>query len=159
MAVNRHVKLDVATNGADEVDSDLSLTKGSRGCLAQEKIVAGCAKPFIIIADYRKVSKNFGDQWKKGLPIKVIHLAYMPVSKALVSRFKGVAELRMAILKAGPVVTDNGKFLLDRKFDKLHNCRTVNSAIKRIPGIVTLLGLGYVRQQQEDWLIATVIKR
>ncbi|XP_069061972.1 ribose-5-phosphate isomerase-like [Pleurodeles waltl] len=108
----------------------------SRGCLAQEKIVTGCAKSFIVIADYRKDSKNFGDQWKKGIPIEVIPMAYVPVSKALASRFGGIAELRMAVSKAGPVVTDNSNFLLDWKFDKLHNWSTVNTAIKMIPGVV-----------------------
>ncbi|KAJ1213532.1 hypothetical protein NDU88_001166 [Pleurodeles waltl] len=134
--LDRHPELDVAIDGADEVDSDLNLIKGGGGCLAQEKIVAGCAKSFIVIADYRKDSKNFGEQWKKGIPIEVIPMAYVPVSKALASRFGGIAELRMAVSKAGPVVTDNGNFLLDWKFDKLHNWSTVNTAIKMIPGVV-----------------------
>ncbi|XP_069488309.1 ribose-5-phosphate isomerase [Ambystoma mexicanum] len=134
--LDRNPELDVAIDGADEVDSDLNLIKGGGGCLTQEKIVAGCAKTFIVIADYRKDSKNFGDQWKKGVPIEVIPMAYVPVAKALASKFGGVADLRMAVSKAGPVVTDNGNFLLDWKFDKLHNWSTVNTAIKMIPGVV-----------------------
>ena len=46
-------QLDVAIDGADEVDSDLSCIKGGGGCLTQEKIVASCAKYLAIIADYR----------------------------------------------------------------------------------------------------------
>ncbi|KAM4710348.1 ribose-5-phosphate isomerase [Discoglossus pictus] len=134
--LDRHPELDVAIDGADEVDSDLNLIKGGGGCLTQEKIVAGCAKSFIVIADYRKDSKNFGEQWKKGIPIEVIPMAYVPITKALASRFGGIAELRMAVSKAGPVVTDNGNFLLDWKFDKVHDWATVNTAIKMIPGVV-----------------------
>uniref|UniRef100_A0A1B8Y300 Ribose-5-phosphate isomerase n=1 Tax=Xenopus tropicalis TaxID=8364 RepID=A0A1B8Y300_XENTR len=134
--LDRHPELDVAIDGADEVDSELNLIKGGGGCLAQEKIVAGCAKSFIVIADYRKDSKNFGEQWKKGVPIEVIPMAYVPVIKALQSRFGGVAELRMAVSKAGPVVTDNGNFLLDWKFDKVHEWKAVNTEIKMIPGDV-----------------------
>eukprot|EP00079_Xenopus_tropicalis_P031714 XP_017945485.1 PREDICTED: ribose-5-phosphate isomerase [Xenopus tropicalis] len=134
--LDRHPELDVAIDGADEVDSELNLIKGGGGCLAQEKIVAGCAKSFIVIADYRKDSKNFGEQWKKGVPIEVIPMAYVPVIKALQSRFGGVAELRMAVSKAGPVVTDNGNFLLDWKFDKVHEWKAVNTEIKMIPGVV-----------------------
>ncbi|MEE6462817.1 hypothetical protein FKM82_001714 [Ascaphus truei] len=134
--LDRHPELDVAIDGADEVDSDLNLIKGGGGCLTQEKIVAGCAKSFIVIADYRKDSKNFGEQWKKGVPIEVIPMAYVPVTKALQSQFGGIAELRMAVSKAGPVVTDNGNFLLDWKFDKVHDWNTVNTAIKMIPGVV-----------------------
>ena len=47
------LQLDVAIDGADEVDLDLNLIKGGGGCLTQEKIVASCAKYLAIIADYR----------------------------------------------------------------------------------------------------------
>ncbi|NXG51479.1 RPIA isomerase, partial [Psilopogon haemacephalus] len=106
------------------------------GCLTQEKIVAGYAKCFIVIADYRKRSQSLGEHWKKGIPIEVIPMAYVPVSRALSRSFGGSAELRMAISKAGPVVTDNGNFILDWKFDKVHDWREVNTAIKMIPGVV-----------------------
>ncbi|XP_048366253.1 ribose-5-phosphate isomerase [Sphaerodactylus townsendi] len=134
--LDRHPELDVAIDGADEVDWDLNLIKGGGGCLTQEKIVAGYAKCLVIIADYRKKSKSLGEQWKNGIPIEVIPMAYRPVTRALSKRFGGVAELRMAVNKAGPVVTDNGNFLLDWKFDKVHNWNDVNMAIKMIPGVV-----------------------
>ncbi|XP_064784897.1 ribose-5-phosphate isomerase-like isoform X2 [Oncorhynchus masou masou] len=50
--LDRHPELDVAIDGADEVDAALTLIKGGGGCLTQEKIVAGCAKHFIVIADF-----------------------------------------------------------------------------------------------------------
>ncbi|XP_005517987.1 PREDICTED: ribose-5-phosphate isomerase isoform X1 [Pseudopodoces humilis] len=134
--LDRNPELDVAIDGADEVDSDLNLIKGGGGCLTQEKIVAGFAKCFIVIADYRKKSDSLGEQWKKGVPIEVIPMAYVPVTRALTKKFGGVVELRMAVNKAGPVVTDNGNFILDWKFDKVHEWREVNSAIKMIPGVV-----------------------
>uniref|UniRef100_A0A7M4DUU8 Ribose-5-phosphate isomerase n=2 Tax=Crocodylus porosus TaxID=8502 RepID=A0A7M4DUU8_CROPO len=134
--LDRHPELDVAIDGADEVDSDLNLIKGGGGCLTQEKIVAGYAKCFIVIADYRKDSKNLGERWKKGIPIEVIPMAYVPVTRALEKKFGGVAELRMAVSKAGPVVTDNGNFILDWKFDMVHKWKDVNTAIKMIPGVV-----------------------
>ncbi|KAJ7403859.1 Ribose-5-phosphate isomerase [Willisornis vidua] len=134
--LDRHPELDVAIDGADEVDSDLNLIKGGGGCLTQEKIVAGYAKCFIVIADYRKKSENLGEQWKKGIPIEVIPMAYVPVTRALTKKFGGVVELRMAVSKAGPVVTDNGNFILDWKFDKVHQWSEVNTAIKMIPGVV-----------------------
>ncbi|XP_064509599.1 ribose-5-phosphate isomerase isoform X1 [Pseudopipra pipra] len=134
--LDRHPELDVAIDGADEVDSDLNLIKGGGGCLTQEKIVAGYAKCFIVIADYRKKSENLGEQWKKGIPIEVIPMAYVPVTRALTRKFGGVVELRMAVSKAGPVVTDNGNFILDWKFDKVHQWSEVNTAIKMIPGVV-----------------------
>lgn len=49
---NTLLQLDLTIDGADEVNRDLVLIKGGGGCLAQEKIVASCAKEFVIIADY-----------------------------------------------------------------------------------------------------------
>ncbi|XP_041699470.1 ribose-5-phosphate isomerase-like [Coregonus clupeaformis] len=134
--LDRNPELDVAIDGADEVDAALTLIKGGGGCLTQEKIVAGCAKHFIVIADFRKDSSALGQQWKKGVPIEVIPMAYTPVSRAIAKRFGGEAVLRMAISKAGPVVTDNSNFLLDWKFEHTHNWKEVNTAIKMIPGVV-----------------------
>uniref|UniRef100_A0A672P4P8 ribose-5-phosphate isomerase n=1 Tax=Sinocyclocheilus grahami TaxID=75366 RepID=A0A672P4P8_SINGR len=118
------------------VDAALTLIKGGGGCLTQEKIVAGCAKHFIVIADYRKDSKALGQQWKKGVPVEVIPMAYVPVSRAIARRFGGEAVLRMAVSKAGPVVTDNSNFILDWKFEHAQNWKEVSTAIKMIPGVV-----------------------
>uniref|UniRef100_A0A8C6CF04 Ribose-5-phosphate isomerase n=1 Tax=Moschus moschiferus TaxID=68415 RepID=A0A8C6CF04_MOSMO len=134
--LDRHPEIDLAIDGADEVDADLNLIKGGGGCLTQEKIVAGNASRFIVIADFRKDSKNLGDQWHKGIPIEVIPMAYVPVSRTVTQKFGGVIELRMAVNKAGPVVTDNGNFILDWKFDRVHKWSEVNTAIKMIPGVV-----------------------
>ncbi|XP_007175434.2 ribose-5-phosphate isomerase [Balaenoptera acutorostrata] len=134
--LDRHPEIDLAIDGADEVDADLNLIKGGGGCLTQEKIVAGNASRFIVIADFRKDSKNLGDQWHKGIPIEVIPMAYVPVSRAVTQKFGGVIELRMAVNKAGPVVTDNGNFILDWKFDRVHKWSEVNPTIKMIPGVV-----------------------
>ncbi|XP_015256789.1 PREDICTED: ribose-5-phosphate isomerase [Cyprinodon variegatus] len=134
--LERHPELDVAIDGADEVDSELTLIKGGGGCLTQEKIVAGCSKFFVVIADYRKDSDALGQQWKKGVPIEVIPMAYVPVSMTIAKHFGGEVSLRMAVSKAGPVVTDNSNFILDWKFEHTHNWKEVNTAIKMIPGVV-----------------------
>ena len=72
-------KLDVAIDGADEVDADLTLIKGGGGCLLQEKVVVNAASEFVVVADYRKDSKALGEKWKKGVPIEVLPLAYRHV--------------------------------------------------------------------------------
>lgn len=134
--LERHPELDVAIDGADEVDADLTLIKGGGGCLTQEKIVAGCSKRFVVIADYRKDSEALGQQWKKGVPIEVIPMAYVPVSRMIAKRFGGKVDLRMAVSKAGPVVTDNSNFILDWKFEHAQNWKEVNTTIRMIPGVV-----------------------
>ncbi|XP_033109747.1 ribose-5-phosphate isomerase-like [Anneissia japonica] len=107
------------------------------GCLTQEKIVAYNAETFIVIADYRKDSKQLGEKWKKGVPIEVIAMAYKPVMKKIESLLGGQAVLRMAQAKAGPVVTDNGNLIVDWKFDKVPSSwQDVNQALMMIPGVV-----------------------
>ncbi|XP_042861493.1 ribose-5-phosphate isomerase-like [Penaeus japonicus] len=129
-------ELDVAIDGADEADADLTLIKGGGGCQLQEKIVAAAAKLFVVIADYRKDSSVLGEQWSKGVPIEVVPMAYRPVQLKIESTLGGKALLRQAKSKAGPVVTDNGNFILDWVFDGKQTWSEVNQQIMMIPGVV-----------------------
>lgn len=119
--------LDVAIDGADEADLDLTLIKGGGGCLAQEKVVAANADVFVVIADDRKMSQSLGSSWKY-VPIEVLPLAYKPLQLTIQKQFGGKAQLRMAKAKAGPVVTDNGNLLLDWTFDLAHLRSIVKAA-------------------------------
>ncbi|XP_045763427.1 ribose-5-phosphate isomerase [Maniola jurtina] len=130
-------EIDVTIDGADEVDSNLTLIKGGGGCLLQEKIVASCSKKLIVIADYTKDSKKLGDRYKKGIPVEVIPMAYVPIQNKIKSMFGGEIKLRSAVAKAGPVVTDNGNFILDWMFPNQDlDWEKVNKSIKMIPGVV-----------------------
>ncbi|XP_076371936.1 ribose-5-phosphate isomerase [Tachypleus tridentatus] len=133
--LEEYPQLDVAIDGADEVDHNLTLIKGGGGCLTQEKIVASCAEDFVIIADHRKDSKHLGQNWTKGIPIEVIPMAYVPVQRRL-EKLGGIPVLRMAKAKAGPVVTDNGNFILDWKFSVIQDWESLNQTIKMITGVV-----------------------
>ncbi|XP_037947092.1 ribose-5-phosphate isomerase-like [Teleopsis dalmanni] len=136
--LDRNPKLDVAIDGADEVDKDMVLIKGGGGCLLQEKIVASCAKNLIVIADYTKNSQRLGEQYKKGIPIEVVPMAYVPIQEHILDVFGGKLQLRMAVSKAGPCVTDNGNFILDWQFDSdcAFNWCDVNTKLLLIPGVV-----------------------
>ncbi|XP_017867160.1 PREDICTED: ribose-5-phosphate isomerase [Drosophila arizonae] len=136
--LDRNYKIDVYIDGADEVDSSLVLIKGGGGCLMQEKIVASCAKTVVIVADYTKRSLRLGEQWCKGIPIEVAPLAHVPVKHKIEELFGGEAQLRIALKKAGPIVTDNGNFLLDWRFvaKREYDWNEVNKAISLIPGVL-----------------------
>ena len=161
-------QLDVAIDGADEVDTQsLCLIKGGGGALTQEKIVGDSAKQLIIIADFTKESQNLGQKWTKGLPIEVIPMAYKTVSLRIEEKFRGKAILRMAKAKAGPVVTDNGNFIIDWKFDDKQRDEKewtlINTTIKMIPGVVeTGLFIGMTSRVyfgREDGSVSTVPKQ
>jgi ribose 5-phosphate isomerase A len=133
--LDRNSEIDVAIDGADEVDANLNCIKGGGGCCTQEKIVASNATQFVIIADYRKDSSSLGQQWKKGVPIEVIPMSYVPVLKKL-EKIGAKSKLRMAVAKAGPVVTDNGGFIIDADFGIIQDPVTLDTQIRSIVGVI-----------------------
>lgn len=133
--LSQHPQLDVAIDGADEADAQLNLIKGGGGAQTREKIVASCARTFVVVADYRKKSRVLGEQWKQGVPIEVIPMAYVPVLKRI-EALGGKPTLRMAKSKAGPVVTDNGNFIIDADFGVVEDPAALEGKLAPIPGVV-----------------------
>ncbi|MFX1429925.1 MAG: ribose 5-phosphate isomerase A [Promethearchaeota archaeon] len=133
--LEQYPEIDIDIDGADEVDKYLNLIKGGGGCLVQEKILASNSKILIIIVDFRKNSGKLGRNWKKGVPIEVVPMAYFPI----ITKFKslgGNPVLRMAQSKSGPLITDNGNFIIDVDFGEIDNPLELDQKIKSIPGVV-----------------------
>ncbi len=142
--LSMHPEIDVDIDGADEIDADLNLIKGGGGCLTQEKIIAANSKKMVVIADYRKDSVHLGEQWKKGVPIEVIPMAYVPIMRRI-KELGGTPSLRMAQAKAGPCVTDNANFIIDADFGVIENPAELDQKLRQIPGVVEtglFIGLG-----------------
>ncbi|MFX1377225.1 MAG: ribose 5-phosphate isomerase A [Promethearchaeota archaeon] len=135
VSLEQFPEIDVDIDGADEIDKNLDLIKGGGGCLVQEKIIASNSKELIIIADFRKNSGTLGLNWKKGVPLEVIPMAYLPIMNKL-KKLGGKPVLRMASSKSGPLVTDNGNFIIDVDFGEINNPRELNKKFLSIPGIV-----------------------
>lgn len=113
----------------------LNLIKGGGGCQTQEKIVASCAKQMIVVADDRKQSQVLGSQWRQGVPIEVVPMARCPVEKVL-RALGGRPVLRMAQRKAGPVVSDNGGFIIDCDFGEIRDPARLEAQLRGIVGVV-----------------------
>jgi len=135
VTLDQYPEIDLDIDGADEIDKSLNLIKGGGGCLVQEKIIASSSKKLVIIADYTKKSEVLGENWRNGVPIEVIPLAYVPIMKRL-EKLGGKPVLRMAQAKAGPVVSDNGNFIIDVDFGKIENPSELNIKLLQIPGVV-----------------------
>ncbi|KAK3943236.1 ribose 5-phosphate isomerase A-domain-containing protein [Diplogelasinospora grovesii] len=124
-------QLDVAFDGADEVDDDLNLIKGGGACLWQEKIVAASAKKFVCVADFRKLSPRLGTNWKKGIPIEVLPMAAPRVLHELKQMGSHNPRIRPGLPgKAGAIVTDNGMWIIDAPFSPLLLPRDGESGIQ-----------------------------
>jgi len=135
VSLEQYPKIDMDIDGADEIDKDLNLIKGGGGCLVQEKIIASNSKQLIIIVDYRKRSEILGTNWKRGIPIEVIPMSYFPIMEKL-KNLGGKPVLRMAQSKSGPLITDNGNFIIDVDFGEVNNPNELNRKFLNIPGVV-----------------------
>lgn len=131
--LNEHPELDLAIDGADEIDPELNLIKGGGAALTQEKIVDSMAKKFIVIADESKKVNKLGE--KMPIPIEVIPLSLETVLLRL-RKMGFTCTLREAIKKLGPVITDNGNFIVDGVIDDIQNPKKIELEINGIPGVV-----------------------
>jgi ribose 5-phosphate isomerase A len=113
------VMLDVAFDGADEVDLELNCIKGGGACLFQEKLVAERAKKFVCVADYRKRQDRLLTNWPT-IPIEVAPLSQNKVAAALRTLGSTDPKLRTTLLeKSGPLKTDQDFYIIDAAFPQL----------------------------------------
>ncbi len=133
-ALNAIDRIDLAIDGADEVDPSFQLIKGGGACHVQEKLVADRAERFIVVVDSTKLVSCLNLDFL--LPVEVLPGAWVQVQSRLKS-MGGVAELRMATRKAGPVVTDQGNLVLDVKFESgISDPITLERDINNLPGVL-----------------------
>jgi len=137
--VDQFLTIDVTIDGADEVDPQLNCIKGGGACHLREKVLAEAAKTFIVVADYRKNSEYLGKSFAQGVPIEVVPFAYAKVLRDLREVLGSPsASLRMAKAKAGPVVSDNGNFVIDAPFSRelIKDPYVLLPKIKLLTGVV-----------------------
>ncbi len=125
--------LPLAIDGADEVDSHLALIKGGGAALLREKIIAEAAQEFIVIVDQGKLVSRLGV--KMPVPVEVIPPA-LSLSLERIRELGGTPKVRQAHLKAGPVITDNGNFILDVTFPEITDASQLDSYLITIPGVL-----------------------
>ncbi|MGO9310996.1 MAG: ribose-5-phosphate isomerase RpiA [Spirochaetia bacterium] len=125
--------LDLVIDGADEVDPAGYMIKGGGGALLMEKIVAYSSRTLVIIVEEAKLSPRLCESF--AVPVEVVADAVAPVSRRL-REMGGEVCLRMAVRKAGPVVTDLGNLLLDVTFRDAFDPRKMEDELKLIPGVL-----------------------
>lgn len=126
-------RIDVAIDGADEVDPQKNLIKGGGAAHTREKVVDALADLFIVVVDSGKLVDKLGSTFL--LPVEVIPMAVAPVMRKL-EKLGGKPELRMGIKKAGPVVTDQGNLVIDVKFDSIDDPASLEKTINNLPGVL-----------------------
>jgi len=131
--LDEHPRIDLTIDGADQIDRELNLIKGMGGALAREKIVASASKQNVTVADETKLAKRLGSNHP--VPVEVLPFAVGIVVPKM-RQVGGNPILRTWIGKVGPVVTDNGNFILDVWMKKISDLRELELRLKSIPGVV-----------------------
>ena len=127
-------QIDLAIDGADEVDPKFQMIKGGGACHVREKLVASKANKLLIVVDESKLVQNLNLVFP--LPVEVLPSAWKQV-KDKISEMSGVSTLRMATKKAGPVVTDQGNLILDVLFNGgIKDPKNLEITINNIPGVL-----------------------
>ncbi|MDJ0619619.1 MAG: ribose-5-phosphate isomerase RpiA [Calothrix sp. MO_192.B10] len=125
--------IDIAIDGADEVDPQKNLIKGGGAAHTREKVVDYLANQFVVVVDAGKVVNKLGSVF--AVPVEVIPMAVTPVINAL-KELGGKPELRMGVKKAGPVVTDQGNLVVDVRFDDIPDPVNLEKVLNNLPGVL-----------------------
>ena len=128
------IVVDITIDGADYIDNDLNCIKGGGGCLLKEKIVGTYTKKFIIVADS---SKRVSDFSKLKIPLEVHPFAYYPIYEKLIE-MDSDPVLRIGTGKLGPIITDNGNYIIDATFRNVpgSDLNPLNNDLKKLPGFI-----------------------
>lgn len=124
-------EIDLAVDGADEIDPELRLVKGHGGALFREKMVATAARRFVVIADESKLVDRLGRDF---LPVEVAPFLWRQTAARL------AATGASCVLRGGeanPYLTDNGNLIVDLTFPNgISDPERTAAAVKATTGVL-----------------------
>ncbi|WP_249871588.1 ribose-5-phosphate isomerase RpiA [Oceanobacillus saliphilus] len=123
-------QIDVAIDGADEVDSNLNLIKGGGGALLREKIIAKAANKFIIVAAPSKMVGKIGTY---RLPVEVVPFGAELTEKHI--RKLGINPI-LRQYEGMPFRTDNGNYIFDCNILDTLPPSELENELNMVPGVV-----------------------
>jgi ribose 5-phosphate isomerase A len=126
------VELDLALDGADEVDPALRLIKGGGGALLREKIVISAARRFVVVAEASKRVSQLGEHFR--LPVEVVRFGWRDTRRRLAALLPD-AEQRLRD-DGEAYVTDEGHLILDCALPAGAGLEALGREVKQIPGVV-----------------------
>jgi ribose 5-phosphate isomerase A len=125
------LELDLALDGADEVDTRLRLIKGGGGALLREKIVISAARRFVVVAETPKRVNHLGEYHR--LPVEVARFAWRDTRRRL------APLLPDAVLRATdgePFRTDEGHYILDCALHPSADPDLLAHELEHLPGVM-----------------------
>lgn len=146
--VNDVDHIDIAIDGADEIDNDLNLIKGGGGALFREKVIDAMAERFVVLADDSKCVDYLGQTFK--LPVEVDKFNWLLVAK----RIKAYDDLKVKrrMVDDVPFITDNGNYILDVVLNEGINAADMHEFLIHLIGV---LETGYFLNVADQAIIGT----
>jgi ribose 5-phosphate isomerase A len=128
-------EIDIYLDGCDQFDHELNAVKSGGGIHTREKLLASMAKQFVLVGDESKLADTFDAKYP--LVFEILPEAALFVPYKIEKMFEVVKiSMRINGKKDGPVVTENGNYLLDLYFERWPELSVINPALQRITGIV-----------------------
>jgi ribose 5-phosphate isomerase A len=131
-SLDDHPHLDLAVDGADEVDDHLNLVKGAGGALLREKIIAASTARFLVVVDESKVVHQLGERYP--VPVEVVPFGHIPATRALEGLGARVTLRRGA--DGQTWVSDNGNYILDCRFGPIADPVALQQQLLAIPAVI-----------------------
>lgn len=128
--LNMVEKIDIAIDGADEIDPQFYAIKGGGGALLREKLIAKHADQFIVVVDSKKMVKKLGSF---PLPVEVVPFGAKLTEKTI-QQFGCKTVIRKK--EGKPFVTDNGNYIIDCYFSSINQPKELAEALNCVPGVV-----------------------
>jgi ribose 5-phosphate isomerase A len=130
-SLSQHPVLDLAIDGVDQMDARLFAIKGGGAAHTREKVVSCSAKRFVVVADGSK----YLEKMNHPVPVEVLPFAARLVEMRL-KDLGGKPILRLGKMKDGPVITDNGNFVMDVDFGVIEDPKALAARLCPIPGLL-----------------------
>jgi ribose 5-phosphate isomerase A len=127
VSLEDHPELDLAIDGADEVDPALQLLKGGGGAHVREKLVALAARRRIIVVEESKLVPHLGAT--RAVPVEVVAFGWKSTLSRIAAVLPGAARREGAL-------SDNGGVIVDAPLPAGADLRAIDRALKRIAGVV-----------------------
>lgn len=125
-------ELDLAIDGADEIDPSLGLIKGGGGALLREKIVISAARRFVVVAEVSKKVSRLGERFR--LPVEVVRFGWRDTRRRLAALLPD-SELRVDD-GGEPYLTDESHYILDAPIPADADPAALAAALSSVPGVV-----------------------
>jgi ribose 5-phosphate isomerase A len=128
--------LDLAIDGADEIDHRLDLIKGGGGSLVREKIVAASSRRMIVIADASKQVETLG---RFALPVEIVAFGATTTARRIAEALAAAGmpcRVTMRVDGGKTFITDNGNRIVDCALARIEQPARLAALLSEIPGVV-----------------------